>query len=73
MVADPLCSNENYSDVISNFIDQGKFYNKKVIGIQNSIETANKFFKHDYFSNHMGVETILDLKKWHTKGKKKPK
>jgi hypothetical protein len=73
MLGDPICSKENLKILVESFIEDCNKNNHILIAMQCSYETALIFSENDYNANHMGVETILYLKTFDTKGKQKTK
>ena len=73
MLGDPLCSEDDLEDVIKGFIKITHEKDEVIIGMQCSFNIAEIFYKYDYHANHIGVETLLFLDSFDTKGKGKSK
>lgn len=69
MLGDPLCAKNNTSEVVKAFIADTNEASNILIGMQCSFETASVFSRNGFSVNHMGVETILFLDTFDTKGK----
>ncbi len=69
MLGDPLCSTGNMAAVVKAFIDDTNAASNILIGMQCGFEAASIFSKSGFSVNHMGVETILFLDTFDTKGK----
>jgi lysylphosphatidylglycerol synthetase-like protein (DUF2156 family) len=70
-VGDPMCDKNDLEKIVKDFLkDSSK---KKVIGLQCGVDTGNTFYNEGYNATRMGVETILDVKSFDYKGKKKAK
>ncbi len=73
MLGDPLCDEKDLNKVIVKFISDCKKNDKNLIAVQCSQKTANIFVKYGYFANQFGIETILNVPEFSTKGKEKTK
>ncbi|MEI6054942.1 MAG: phosphatidylglycerol lysyltransferase domain-containing protein [Lentisphaerota bacterium] len=69
MLGDPLCSKENMAEVVKAFIADTNAASNILIGMQCGFEAASVFAKNGFSVNSMGVETILFLDTFDTKGK----
>jgi len=73
ILGDPLCDDKDLKKVIVKFISDCKQNDKNLIAVQCSKKTADVFVKYGYFANQFGIETILSVPEFSTKGKEKTK
>ncbi|HBM15103.1 MAG TPA: hypothetical protein DD381_01950 [Lentisphaeria bacterium] len=69
MLGDPICSKKDIQSVVQAFLEDTNSASNILIGMQCSIEAAFVFARHGYSINSLGVETILKLDSFDTKGK----